>query len=183
MMDDTSWMAFLRACSANDTQSVAYCLRRRMDPNYQHPDCRTSPFLVAVQAGHWQCVQLLLEAGASATDFERRTGLSPLQLALQRGHHSIVDMLLTRLSRDERRKGGIKTILVSGSMQAELLRVLAATGHTLLVDDDQSVPEMMKDIQVATMNRKVQLANLIKAELREVTDLILRETEDRKSVV
>lgn len=177
MINDEDWVKLLRACSANDTQAVVKYLSQRTDPNYQHPDFRTSPFFVAVHAGHFQCVQLLLQVGASANNVEIRSGLTPVQLALQQGHHAIVDILLTRLSGEEQRKNGIKTILVSGSMRKEMLYALAASGHTILVDDDHSVGETIQEIQVATKNSKIQPADMIKSELTTVTDFIIREVE------
>ena len=167
----------LNACANNETQLVAHYLRNGADPNYQHPDCRTSPFFVAIHAGHWHCVQLLLDAGASTADTEHRTGLTPLQLALYRRDHAIVDLLLARLSSQEQKRDGFKTILVSGCMGQKLLQILAATGHMVLVDDELVVSSMIQQIQVATRNTKIKLANMMSKELVNVTDLILREGE------
>ncbi|KAI2500498.1 hypothetical protein MHU86_13989 [Fragilaria crotonensis] len=177
MNDEETCMGLLEACATNQTNLVAQYLRKGADPNYQHPDCSTSPFFVAIRAGHWHCAQLLMAAGASTTEIETCTGLTPLQLALQRRDHAIVDRLLSRVSPQERKKDGLKTILVAGWMGHKVLQSLAATGHFVIVDDEQIEPSMIQEIQVATGNAKIQLSNMMSKELVNVTDLILREVE------
>ena len=175
MAERSAWKELLRACSENDTELVHTLLEHGVDPNYQDPEYHTSPFFEAIHAGHWRCVQLLISSGASLTAVEELTGMTPLQVALYERQHVIVDVLLDRLPSRHRR--GIKTILVCGRMRKEVLQSLAETGHILLVDDDESDPGMVQDLQFATGNRKIQLANMVSTELVTVTDLIIREVE------
>ena len=178
MSDADAWKELLKACSENNTPLVNYHLTNGVDPNYQDPDnnAMTSPLFEAIHGGHWQCTQLLLEAGASLTNvMEGSSGnMTPLRVALNERQHLIVDSLLDRLP-TRHKVGIIKTILVSGRTQKEVLQSLAATGHIVMIDNDDSVPGMVQNLQFATSNRKIRLANMVSTELVTVTDLIIRE--------
>jgi uncharacterized protein len=173
-----AWKAMLKACVDNDSDKVQYYLDEGVDPNYQHPEYRTSPFLEAVRCGNIRCVNALLSSGASLTEIEDRSGMTPLELALYERQHAVVDILLSKLS--SRDKSAIWTILVSGRLPREVLRKLASTGHIILIDDDDMTSDigLIQDLQFATENRKLKWANMVSRELVNVTHWIITERED-----
>jgi uncharacterized protein len=178
----SSWKALFKACSDNDSDRVQYYLDEGVDPNYQHPEYRTSPFLEAVRCGNVRCVNALLSSGASLTGVEGRSGMNPLELALYERQHAVVDILLSKLS--SRDKAAIWTILVSGRLPREVLRKLASTGHIVLIDDDDMTSDvgLIQDLQFATDNRKLKWANMVSRELVNVTHWIVTEREDSSNL-
>lgn len=150
-------------------------MENNIDPNYQHPEYFTSPLFEAIHCGHWQVCNMLVDAGASLNGTEIRTGLTPLELALEERQHAIVDFLLDRLP--HKHKGPLMTILVSGRMDKQFLQRLAATGHIILIDDDTSDPGLVQDLQFATKNRKIKLTNMMSSDLVDVTHWIVREVD------
>ena len=119
--DDCLWLECHQACCVNDVPKLIRCLNmdplERFDPNYQPVHCPTGPLFAAIRHGHDSCVRILMEAGASATRIEGRTGLTPVQVAHQSGHLFLVDLLVQGLSPFQQKEAGLQTILVSGPMR------------------------------------------------------------------
>ena len=95
----------------------APALQRLLDDAYGDPDAKDERGQTALAAalaaapftdGHLQCVNLLLEAGASPS-LHKRTDASPLMLAVRQGNLPAVSTLLDTLSGDERRREVRKT--------------------------------------------------------------------------
>ncbi|KAL5722151.1 hypothetical protein ACHQM5_005708 [Ranunculus cassubicifolius] len=80
-----------RAALNGDHEAIEVLLNYHANPNLNYRDVWT-PLLASLQAHSFQCVQLLLEAGADPDD--RGLGIPPLEVAANEG---LTDMVLSLL--------------------------------------------------------------------------------------
>lgn len=184
MPDGGAWKELMRAASENQSSLVAYHLSRDIDPNFQHPEYFTCPLFGAIRAGHLQICQQLVDGGASIVTPEELSGSTPLEVAVEEKQHEIVDFFLEQLPQNE--KESMMTILVSGhAWDKRVLQGLASMGHIIWIDDESADEKIVHELQLATKNKKIQLANMVSRELAGVTHWIVREeaNEERRQLL
>eukprot|EP00565_Helicotheca_tamesis_P000596 CAMPEP_0185729818 /NCGR_PEP_ID=MMETSP1171-20130828/7421_1 /TAXON_ID=374046 /ORGANISM="Helicotheca tamensis, Strain CCMP826" /LENGTH=179 /DNA_ID=CAMNT_0028398737 /DNA_START=55 /DNA_END=591 /DNA_ORIENTATION=+ len=126
------WKEFLRASGDGNLAVIQHHLDQGVDPNWQHPEYFTAPIFEAIRKNQIEAVNALLEGGADPLLMEEMTDCQPLEVALQEKNHDMVDLLSSKLSPEEVAKH-VKTILLSGTTNKEMIRFLLDSGHRILV--------------------------------------------------
>ncbi|MEM9921104.1 MAG: ankyrin repeat domain-containing protein [Bacteroidota bacterium] len=63
-MSGGDWKQLFFACQKGDLELVKFYIRSGIDPNYQHPEFMTSPFLESIRCNQLDVAAFLLQNGA-----------------------------------------------------------------------------------------------------------------------
>ena len=92
-MSGGDWKAMFKAIQNNDLELVAFYLRSRIDPNYQHPEYMALPLAESIRYNHLDIAKLLLSNGADPQIIEMESGCSCLALANDLKNELAVELL------------------------------------------------------------------------------------------
>uniref|UniRef100_A0A7S2EJ53 Uncharacterized protein n=1 Tax=Ditylum brightwellii TaxID=49249 RepID=A0A7S2EJ53_9STRA len=126
------WKELLRASRDGDIKLIQYHLDQGVNPNWQHPEYFTAPIFESIRKNRTEAVEVLLEGGADPLLIEEMTDCQPLEVALQEEKHGIVDLLSSRIPQEEVIKH-VKTILLSGTTNKQMIQHLLGSGNRLYV--------------------------------------------------
>ena len=91
-----NWKALYQAAKTGDKDEVNYWLSCGTDPDAQHVEFGSTPFIAAAENGHLEAVQALVQGGADPSvrsDWEKQTAQDA---AKERGHDAVVAWLESR---------------------------------------------------------------------------------------
>lgn len=157
-----NWKEMVHAASipgGGDLAVVQYHLEMGMDPNWQHPECMSTPLLEAIRAGNRKVVKLLLEHTPNTADptvpgdWE---GQTPMELAMERKDHAVVDLLLPFLPKEYENE--CKTVLLTGTTHREMVTQFLELGHCVVVGVDKTDEDTAAEAETLrkeTGNRKL----------------------------
>lgn len=157
-----NWKDLLKAAATNDLATARYQLKRgNVDPNFQHPEFFTAPLFEAIRHGHFEMVQLLVqEGGANVQLVEESSDLTPLQVALSKEQHNMVDYLNTHLPTDQRWQP--RHVLVTGGNRGigrAIVENLLKKGHAVAFtcrDQEEGDRVVQEILQTGTGNAKLR---------------------------
>jgi serine/threonine-protein phosphatase 6 regulatory ankyrin repeat subunit B len=145
------------------------------DPNLPLTAHRTVPLIIAATAGHAaQTVERLLEGGA-IINYQRPDGVTPVYMASQNGHTSVVDVLL---------RHGTDPNLPLTALRSVPLEIAAANGHAQTVERlleggaiiNYQRPDGVTPVYMASQNGHTSVVDVL---LRHGTDPNLPLTAHR----
>ena len=137
-----NWKEMVHVASipgGGDVAVVQYHLEMGMDPNWQHPECMSTPLLEAIRVGNLKVVKLLLEHKPNTADptipgdWE---GQTPMELAMELQNHDVVDTLLPFLPSDYDNE--CKTVLITGTIHRDMISHFLELGHCVVVALDKT---------------------------------------------
>ena len=107
-----NWKDLLKACEEGNEGLIRYYMDHGVDPNYQHPEFFTAPLFEAIRNGRRDAVRVLLtyHPQTNIRLVEDSSGLMPIQVAMQQQQHTIVDMLLPLLQKEEEEEVTLETL-------------------------------------------------------------------------
>ena len=171
-MTGGNWKDLFKAAAEGNEELVGYHLRMGVDPNYQHPEYFSAPLFEAIRFGQTKVVALLLKSGALPNVREDYSGILPIELAMQNGHHEMVDLLLPLLSETE--QAICRQVLITGGNRGigkAIAHNVLNEGHRVLITvrSQETGMEAVKELQEATGNQKI---NFVVGDLSSVSGVI-----------
>lgn len=89
-----NWKELHEACISGNLPLVKYHIKMGVDPNYQHPEFLTSPFLDALREQQVEVVEYLLQHGADPSATELWESVTAFEITKATQNQDLIQLML-----------------------------------------------------------------------------------------